>query len=184
MNWLPTFLVQDRHFKFGMKLGGIVALPFVGLDLGYLVSGLVVLKLAKSKWPTLFVRRLVLIAAATLMGISMISIPYAKTDALVVALLVVSTFGMAAWNSNYLCFVEELSPSKVSAVAGVVGSAGAFGGAIFLWLIGLISEISGSFTLVFLMVAVMIWLASAGLLCTAEPQKLQSFSVQPLQTKS
>lgn len=184
MNWLPTFLVQDRHFKFGMKLGGIVALPFVGLDLGYLFSGFVVLKLAKSKWPTLFVRRFVLIAAATLMGVSMMSIPYAKTDALVVALLIAATFGMAAWNSNYLCFVEELSPSKVSAVAGVVGSAGAFGGALFLWLIGLISEISGSFTPVFLLVGVMIWLASAGLLFTAEPQKLRPFSIEPLQTKT
>jgi MFS family permease len=184
MNWLPTFLVQDRHFKFGMKLGGIVALPFVGLDLGYLFSGFVVLKLAKSKWPTLFVRRFVLIAAATLMGVSMMSIPYAKTDALVVAILIAATFGMAAWNCNYLCFVEELSPSKVSAVAGVVGGAGAFGGALFLWLIGLISEIYGSFTLVFLLVGVMIWLASAGLLFTAEPQKLRPFSIEPFQTKT
>jgi len=35
----------------------------------------------------------------------------------------------------------------------------------------------------FLLVGVMIWLVSVGLLCTAEAQKLQPFSIEALQTK-
>jgi len=77
---------------------------------------------------------------------------------------------MAGRNSNYLCFVQELSPRKVSAVAGVIGSAGAVAGAITLWLFGIVSQMAGSFTPVFMMVAGMICLATAGILLSPEPR--------------
>jgi MFS transporter, ACS family, hexuronate transporter len=169
MNWLPTFLVQDRHFEFNMKLGGVVIVPFLGLDLGYLASGFVVLALTRRAVPVLLARRVVLSLAAMLMGVSMIFTPLVSSNTVSLLFLFGATIGMAGWNANYLCFVEELSPRKVSAVAGVVGSAGAFAGAIWLWVIGIISQAAGSFTPVFMLVAVMIGLASAGILLTPEP---------------
>jgi nitrate/nitrite transporter NarK len=109
------------------------------------------------------------IAAALLMAASMALTPLVVSDAISLLLLFGATIGMATWNSNYLCFVEELSPGKVSAVAGVVGSAGAFAGAITLWMFGIISQAAGSFTPVFMIVAGMIWLGTAGILLTPEP---------------
>jgi sugar phosphate permease len=171
MNWLPTYLVQDRHFAFNMKLGGVVIVPFLGLDLGYLLSGLVVLRLA-SHGDVGHARRTVLLGSATLMSICVVMTPLAATDTLALLALFGTTFGMASWNANYLCFVEELSPSKVSAVAGVVGSAGAFAGALTQPLIGSVSQVLGTFTPVFFGMAALIWAGSAGLLCTADlPQK-------------
>jgi sugar phosphate permease len=169
MNWIPTFLVQDRHFAFNMTLGGALVLPYLGLDLGYLVSGFVVLHVARRGVAVTRVRRLVVIGSATLMAASMIMVPLVGSNSISLLLLFTGALGMAGFNSNYLCFVEELSPHKVAAVAGVVGSAGAFAGALSLWLIGLISQVAGSFTLVFAAVGAMIWIASLGLLLTPEP---------------
>jgi ACS family hexuronate transporter-like MFS transporter len=168
MNWLPTYLVQDRGFKFNMTLGGVVIIPFVGLDLGYITSGIAVLRLSRA-FGVASARRRVLLAAAAVMSVSMTCTPLVRSDVPALLLLFGGTFGMAAWNSNYLCFVEELSPRKVSAVAGAVGSAGAFAGALTLWLFGIISQAAGSFAPVFMIVAVMIWIATAGILLTPEP---------------
>lgn len=169
MNWLPTYLVQDRGFQFNMTLGGVVIVPFIGLDLGYIVSGFLVLRLTNRGMAVTLARRTVLVTAAALMALSMAFTPMVKSDLFSLLLLFGGTLGMAAWNSNYLCFVEELSPRKVSAVAGVVGSAGAFAGAITLWLFGIISQAAGSFTPVFLIVAAMICVATAGILFSREP---------------
>lgn len=169
MNWLPTYLVQDRGFQFNMTLGGVVIVPFIGLDLGYILSGVVVLRMTNRGMPVSRARKTVLVTAAAVMASSMGLTPLVSSDVVSLLALFGGTLGMAAWNSNYLCFVEELSPRKVSAVAGVVGSAGAFAGAITLWLFGIVSEAAGSFTPVFMIVAVMIWVASAGILLTREP---------------
>jgi MFS transporter, ACS family, aldohexuronate transporter len=111
------------------------------------------------------------VGAALLMSGSMALTPLVNSDLVSLALLFGATLGIAGWNSNYLCFVEELSARKVSAVAGVIGSAGAFAGAITLWLFGIVSEVAGSFTPVFMVVAVMIWLATAGILLSPDPAR-------------
>jgi ACS family hexuronate transporter-like MFS transporter len=169
MNWLPTYLVQDRGFQFNMTLGGVVIVPFIGLDLGYILSGFVVLGLTKRGLQVTHARKAVLVSATALMAGSMVLTPLVQSDVVSLLLLFAGTLGMAAWNSNYLCFVEELSPKKVSAVAGVVGSAGAFAGAITLAVFGIVSQAAGSFTPVFMMVAAMIWVATAGILLSREP---------------
>jgi MFS transporter, ACS family, hexuronate transporter len=179
MNWLPTYLVQDRGFQFNMALGGVVIVPFIGLDLGYIVSGFAVLRLTRRGTPVERARKAVLISAALLMAASMALTPLVVNDAISLLLLFGGTLGMAAWNSNYLCFVEELSPRKVSAVAGVVGSAGAFAGAITLWLFGIVSQAAGSFTPVFMIVAAMICIATAGILLSREPAHHRESAVEP-----
>jgi MFS transporter, ACS family, hexuronate transporter len=177
MNWLPPYLVQDRGIQFSMKLGAVVIIPFLGLDVGYVVSGFVVLALGRRGWTVLSARRFILVFSAIIMSISMAATPYVGANWVTLTLLFSGAFGMACWNSNYLCFVEELSPRKAAAVAGVVGSAGAFAGAVSLWGIGIISKTAGSFTPVFLLVGGLIWIASAGILLTREPCRSEGISM-------
>jgi ACS family hexuronate transporter-like MFS transporter len=165
MNWLPTFLVQDRHFTFNLKLGGTLLIPFLGLDAGYMFSGFLVLRLAKS-FPVLAVRRWILGAAALLMLSALIATPFTHSQLMLVTMLFGIFFGMAVWNSNYLSGVEELSNVKPAAVAGVIGSVGAVGGAISLTLIGFITQLAGSFRPVFFLMAVLIVAGSLGILAT------------------
>ncbi len=172
INWLPTFLIQDRHFNFDLKLGGVILIPYLGLDAGYMVSGFGVLYLALRR-PVLQVRRWAIGIAALVMAAGLISTPFAESDALLVALLFITTFGMAVWNSNYLSGVQEISASKPAAVAGVVGSVGALGGAISLWLIGLMSQLPGGFTSVFIMIGGLIVVGSLGILLTEKTAPVQ-----------
>ena len=171
MNWLPPYLVQDRGIRFSMKLGAVVFIPFLGLDLGYLLSGFGVLALGRRGWSVLGSRRLVLVGSALMMSAALGATPHVATETTTVTLLFLGALGMAGWNSNYLCFVEEVSPRKAAAVAGVVGSIGAFAGAVSLWFVGVISKSAGSFAPVFLMMAGLIWIGSAGILLTREPQR-------------
>jgi predicted MFS family arabinose efflux permease len=165
MNWLPTFLIQDRHFTFNLKLGGVILIPYLGLDAGYMMSGFSVLYLAL-RWPVLRVRHWAIALAAVAMAGALMTTPFAETDTALVALLFLTTFGMAVWNSNYLSGVQEISSSKPAAVAGVIGSVGALGGAISLWLIGLMSQLPGGFKSVFIMMGCLILAGSLGILLT------------------
>jgi predicted MFS family arabinose efflux permease len=165
MNWLPTFLIQDRHFAYNLKLGGVILIPFLGLDAGYMISGFTVLRLSKSR-PVLQVRRWAIGIAAVLTAAALIYTPFSKSQVVAVGALFATTFGMAVWNSNYLSGVEEISSAKPAAVAGVIGSIGAVGGAISLWLIGLLSELPGGFKSVFVMIGILILVGSLGILLT------------------
>ncbi len=171
MTWLPPYLVQDRGIRFSLKLGAVVIIPFLGLDVGYLVSGFGVIGLGRLGWSVLASRRTVLIGSALLMSVALAATPRVATQAATLALLFAGALGMAGWNSNYLCFVEELNPLKAGAVAGVVGSVGAFAGAVSLWLVGVISTSAGSFAPVFAMMAGLIWIGSAGIVLTREPDR-------------
>jgi MFS family permease len=165
MNWLPTFLIQDRHFTYNLKLGGVILIPFLGLDAGYMVSGFTVLRLSRSR-AVLQVRRWAIGLGGLLTAAALISTPFTQSQVLAVAALFATTFGMAVWNSNYLSGVEEISSVKPAAVAGVIGSIGAVGGAISLWLIGLMSELPGGFKSVFIMIGLLILVGSLGILLT------------------
>ena len=165
MNWLPTFLIQDRHFVYNLKLGGVILIPFLGLDAGYMVSGFTVLRLSRNR-PVLQVRRWALGLAAVLTASALIYTPFTQSQVVAVIALFATTFGMAVWNSNYLTGVEEISSVKPAAVAGVIGSIGAVGGAISLWLIGLMSELPGGFKSVFIMIGLLILVGSLGILLT------------------
>jgi ACS family D-galactonate transporter-like MFS transporter len=165
MNWLPTFLIQDRHFVYNLKLGGVILIPFLGLDAGYMASGFAVLRLSKIR-PVLQVRRWAIGLAAVLTASALIYTPFSQSSVVAVAALFVTTFGMAVWNSNYLSGVEEISSVKPAAVAGVIGSIGALGGAISLWLIGVMSELPGGFKSVFIMIGLLILVGSLGILLT------------------
>jgi MFS family permease len=165
INWLPTFMVQDRHFAYNLKLGGTMLVPYLGLDTGYMLSGYAVLLLS-SRYVVYRVRRWCLVLATLLMTSALIATPFSKSNLLLIVLLFMATLGMAVWNSNYLSGVEEISQAKPAAVAGVVGSVGAFSGAISLWLIGAVSQVAGSFSGVFIMAGLLIVVGTAGILLT------------------
>jgi nitrate/nitrite transporter NarK len=130
-----------------------------------MVSGFTVLRLSKNR-SVLQVRRWAIGLAAVLTAAALMYTPFSESQVVAVGALFATTFGMAVWNSNYLSGVEEISSVKPAAVAGVIGSIGAVGGAISLWLIGLLSELPGGFKSVFVMIGVLILVGSLGILLT------------------
>ncbi len=161
--WMPTYLVQERGFDFGMKLGGTMIVPFIGLDVGYLLGGFVVLALVRRGFPVAISRKLVIGVGAAIMLLA-IAVPWVETTTAAMTLIFLTTMSLASWQSNYLSFVEEVSRENVSGVSGVVGGAGAFSAAFFIWLTGWVSKTTGSFALVFAGLGILPLIATFGIL--------------------
>lgn len=160
-NWLPTYLVQERGFSFGMKLGGTLTVPFLGLAVGYLMGGGAVIYLARRDISVASSRKAVMIGATGLMLLAM-TVPWAKASASALILIFIATLSLAGWQANYLSFVEEVSDKHVAGVSGAIGSAGAFAGALFIWLAGSVSHIAHSFAPIFIALGIMPVIATFG----------------------
>src|SRR5262245_24817915 len=59
LNWLPTYLKQERGLTASREVGWVLTAIFIGLDLGYLTCGAAVLGLTKAGWPVRGARRVV-----------------------------------------------------------------------------------------------------------------------------
>lgn len=162
-SWLPTYLVQQRGLSFSLQLGGTLVIPFLGLGLGYIFGGAAVLYLSRRKFGVAISRKLIMVVTAVQMLLA-IAVPWAKTTAGAMALIFVVTMGLAAWQANYLSFVEEVSHKHVAGVSGVIGSAGAFSGALFVWLAGELSKGVHRFAPVFVALGIMPLVATMGVL--------------------
>lgn len=162
-SWLPTYLIQERGFSFGMGLGGVLVVPFIGLDVGYLLGGLAVVHLCKRGAEVEASRKLVMKVSMILMLLA-IAIPWAETTTSAMVLIFIATLSLASWQSNYLSFVEEVSHNHVAAVSGTIGSAGAFSGALFIWLTGQVSQNTHSFVLIFIALGIMPIIATFGVI--------------------
>jgi ACS family hexuronate transporter-like MFS transporter len=173
LNWLPTYYRQQHGIGQGPQLAGILTATFLGLDLGYLISGAAVLALVKRGWPLRRSRRLVFSSASVLL-LAAAAVPFASGLNQIVALLVVADFAIGVWIAMYLTLAQEVSPRSVSTAAGLLGGSGSLTGAMLMWLVGKLTQATGSFSLPFYGVGVMAlialaagWAASA---CDAETQ--------------
>jgi hypothetical protein len=88
----------------------------------------------------------------------------------VTAVVCMATFGLGACMVNYLACTAEVSSSKVSTAAGLLGGTGSLTGAAFMWLVGDLVTSSGSFGVAFVLAGAMPLVALTGLwLATYEP---------------
>ena len=79
-----------------------------------------------------------------------------------VALLVISNFGLGLWISTFLTLTQEISRTAVSTAMGLVGGIGSLVGAILMWLVGIVTQRTHSFTGPFVAIAGIIVIAWLG----------------------
>ncbi|MEX2261663.1 MAG: MFS transporter [Bryobacteraceae bacterium] len=163
VNWLPTYLVQERGLQADRQLGFVLTAIYLGLDLGYLSCGAAVLWLARRNGRVRSARRQVFLAATALLAVSA-AVPFLPGLREAVAALVVVNFGIGVWIAMYLTMAQEVSPARVSTAAGLLGGSGSLAGALAMWAVGKITHATGSFLLPLCAVAVAALLAAlAGL---------------------
>jgi len=166
LNWLPIYYRQERGLTAGTQLAGILTLTYLALDIGYLSCGLLVLLLTRRGLSLRAARRVVLlggslsIACAGLVGL-------AGSSQTASVLLILAVFGTGLWISMYLTLAQEVSPAYVSTAAGLLGGSGSLAGALFMQIVGRVSQATKSFTVPFYATAVMaVSAAVAGWLAT------------------
>jgi len=158
LNWLPTYYRQQHGIGQGAQLAGILTATFLALDLGYLLSGAVVLLLVKRGWALRPARRLVFGTASVLL-LGTAAVPLVSGLNQVVALLVIADFAIGVWIAMYLTLAQEVSPGSVSTAAGLLGGSGSLAGAMLMWLVGRLTQATGSFSLPFYGVGVLAMIA-------------------------
>lgn len=154
LNWLPTYYRQQHGIGQGAQLARILTATFLGLDLGYLCCGAVVLALVRRGWMLRNARRFVF-ASASILLMGTAAVPFAGGLNAVVTLLVIADFAIGIWIAMYLTLAQEVSPQSVSTAAGLLGGSGSLAGALLMWIVGKVTQATGSFSWPFYAVAAM-----------------------------
>jgi len=141
-SWMPTFLVQQWKLTLGGDLSGSLFVIYLGLDAGFVGGGFLIRRLVQRGSGLMAARRGVLLLAAGMMLIS-VMVPFAANVRWAVAGIFAMNVGRACWGAIFLTYNQEIAPGRVGMVAGIMGSIGAFAGAVMVWLIGNVSQQSG-----------------------------------------
>ena len=153
LNWLPTYFVQQRGMDAGRQLSGVLTAIYIGLDLGYLLSGASAMWLARRGLSIPSARRVVFGGASALLLLSAV-VPLIPGLGAAVAVLIVTNFAIGAWIPVYLTLAQEVSPTRVSTAAGLLGGSGSLAGALAMWAVGRVTRLTASFTIPLISVAV------------------------------
>ncbi len=160
VNWLPTYFNQQRGMAAGSsEMKWILTLIFLGLDLGYLAFGFAAMRLP----------RIAIFSVATALVSVAALVPWADRSQMI-ALLVVSNFGIGMCMSMFLTLTQEVSKTAVSTAMGLLGGMGSLAGAVLMWLVGIVTQTTHSFSGPFVAIAVAMLIAwTAGLIATRLP---------------
>jgi ACS family hexuronate transporter-like MFS transporter len=159
VNWLPTYFVQSRRLVTGGRLGAMLTVIFLALDLGNVSGGFCTLWLTRRNYSVETARRIVFLAATGLVGVCAF-VPLIATSWGAVAALVAVNLGLGVWSSMYLTLAQEVSAANVSTAAGTLSGFGSLVGAFAMWAVGRVTNSAGDFTIPMVSVTVAIALAA------------------------
>jgi ACS family hexuronate transporter-like MFS transporter len=161
VNWLPTYFVQSRRLVPGGRLGAMLTVIFLALDLGNVSGGACTLWLTRRNYSVETARRIVFLTATGLVGVCAF-VPLIGTSWGAVAALVAVNVGLGVWSSMYLTLAQEVSTANVSTAAGTLSGFGSLVGAFAMWAVGRVTNSAGDFTIPMVSVTVAIALAAIG----------------------
>ena len=144
VNWLPTYFVQARHLVPGVRLGGILTIIFLALDLGNIGGGACTFLLSKSHISIQTARRIVFLAATAFVG-ACACVPFVASPSGAVLALISVNAGLGAWSSMYLTMAQEVSATHISTAAGTLSAFGSLAGALAMWAVGRTTNAAGDF---------------------------------------
>lgn len=139
--WIPTYLVQRWNLPVGAALSGYLFFIYLGMDLGFIGGGALVRHLSR-RHSVAHARRVVMLLSAAIM-LAAGAVPFAPSLLISVVCVFLLNTGRASWGAIFLAFNQDISPTRVGMVAGVMGCIGSLMGALLVWLIGVISKGSG-----------------------------------------
>ncbi len=150
--WLPKFLDQ----RFGLRLAQI-AIPLVvvylAADVGSILGGYLSSHLIKRGWSINAARKVtLLICALCVAPITLVS--FTTNLWVAVGLIGLAAAAHQGWSCNLYTFTSDVFPrGAVGSVVGFGGAVGALGGALAAHYVGKNLQVTGSYSLLFLLPA-------------------------------
>jgi len=155
-DWIPLYLKTDRSF--GFVEGNVLSiLVYAGLDTGNILGGYVVHKALKRGFGIERARLWVLISSCLLMTCAVPAglVPWRYLSLTCITLAAV---GVAGFLVTYLTTLQDVDPSHVGTVAGMLGGLGNLVYGILAPYIGRLSDLHRT-DLIFILVGLLPWLA-------------------------
>jgi MFS family permease len=159
LTWLPTYLMNERHFSKRM-MAVYAGLPFAVTAVASLVFGKLSDRWIASGRNAVDVRRNTLVAGLLVTGLTL---PFATVgdDATSMAFLVVAFIGIGVTTSNVWALTMTLAGRAASQWTGLQNAVGNLGGVIAPIATGYIVERTGSFHGAFVAASAMLLLSAA-----------------------
>ena len=162
INWIPAYLKDERGLTY-QNSNLLSAVPFLAADIGNLGGGWFSRRLASSGWNTVRARKMVM-SLCTLLILAGVGVSQAYNDTTAVILLAVMATGTAAFMANYFAFTQEVSSRHTGLVVGYLGGVGNLFVAGFQPFAGKVKDLTGSFSLIFVLVGLAPLVGMAALL--------------------
>ena len=148
--WLPKFL----HAEYGLdllQLGPPLIVIFLCADAGSIAGGWLAGRLIRHGWNHARARK----GAMLVCALAVVPVMFAARAGdlwLAVALVGLATAGHQGWSANVFTLASDMFPRHaVASVVGIGGFAGAVGDMLISTVVGLLLELTGSYTPVFLL---------------------------------
>jgi len=153
VNWVPAYFKDERHLDYAAS-NFLSAVPFLAAAGGNVGGGWLARRLVALGLSTVRARQTVLVLCMVLMQAG-ISVGLARDSATATILLSIMATGTAAFMANYFAFAQEVSPRNTGLVVGYLGGLGNLFVAGFQPFAGKVKDVTGSFSLVFWIVALL-----------------------------
>jgi MFS transporter, ACS family, hexuronate transporter len=150
INWIPAYLKDERGLTY-QNSNLLSAVPFLAADIGNLGGGWCSRRLASRGWSAIRARKVVM-SLSTVLILSGVGVSQANNDATAVLLLAVMAAGTAAFIPNYFAFTQEVSSRHTGLIVGYLGGVAHLFVAGFQPVAGKVKDLTGSFSLIFLLV--------------------------------
>jgi ACS family hexuronate transporter-like MFS transporter len=151
--WIPSYMHAQR--RMGYMAAGLVTIPmFLGADFGNIASGGLVKMLTARKWLLRRARGFTL-TIATLLILPVAFLTEVRSVTLAIALLAIACIGVTSIIANYTACQQDFCFTNVGLVAGILGMTSNVCSALVNPEIGRYVDRTGSYQLVFILVAVL-----------------------------
>ncbi len=169
LTWLPTFLIEERHFTL-LKVGIFGALPFIGGGLGGLLGGWISDVLGKRTGDMRFWRRIVPFVG--MVGSVALSLPaaFATDQTMTIVLFTASFFMLDATVSVFWAIAMDVGGEIASTSAGWMNTWANVGGIVSPLVFGALVQLTKSWTIPFIVASVLM-LVGAGLVWLIDPDE-------------
>lgn len=177
VNWLPTYLKDDRKMAFVMG-SMLSAVPFLAADVGNLAGGAASRWLARRGLGTARARATVLCVCVVLISAGA-GVGAIRNDAVTIVLLAVMALGTAAFMANYFAYCQDVAPGRTGLVVGILGGLGNLVAAGFAVVVGRIADRTGGFGTVFVIVGFLPFVGLGAILLGWGRDKSETVGAEP-----
>jgi ACS family hexuronate transporter-like MFS transporter len=153
VNWVPTYFKDERHLDYAAS-NFLSAVPFLAAAGGNVGGGWLARRLVTLGLSTVRARQAVLVLCMVLIQAGT-GVGLARESTTAVVLLSIMAAGTAAFMANFFAFAQEVTPKYTGLVVGYLGGLGNLFVAGFQPFAGKVKDVTGSFSLIFWLVALL-----------------------------